>query len=102
MKTYYKSILTGAIIEALSDTRGRVVKKGDNTFFEEGDEYDFYPLSSDVMWKPCPVQDIPFVVHLKDVSNLIQSQRFLDWFNSDTPHTPEETFIFLKENLDAK
>jgi hypothetical protein len=98
MKSYYKSSMSGTVVEAVGSSLGVVLHcpGGD---YVVGREYEFIPFSERAIWKECSIQGIPYVVHLKDVSNLIQSQKFLDWFNSDTPHTPEETFIFLKEML---
>jgi hypothetical protein len=67
-----------------------------------GKEYEFMPFSEKAIWTECSISDIPYTVKLIDVSNLIQSQKFLDWFSSGEDIRPEDVFTFLKENLDAK
>jgi hypothetical protein len=103
MKTYYKSLSSKTIVEVKDSSArmGTVVydPMGEYTI---GKEYEFFPFSEKAIWAECFVQDVPYVVKLIDVSNLIQSQKFLDWFSSGEDIRPEDVFTFLKENLDAK
>ena len=116
MKTYYKSTVTGVIVEALSETKGRIVRSN-NSDYVEGREYDFNPFAASKqygwMWKECSIQDIPCVVNLKDVLELLHKQKFADWYgdggNFDSYirgklNCPlrDQIFTELKEMLDAK
>lgn len=103
MKTYYKSLSSHIIVEVKDSSAhmGTVVHDPSGEYVV-GKEYEFFPFSEKAIWKECSIRDIPYVVHLKDVSNLIQSQQFFDWFNSNTPRNAIEIFTFLKENLVAK
>jgi len=103
MKTYYKSFFSKTIVEVKdSSARMGTVVYDLSGEYVVGREYEFLPFSEKAIWTECSVQDIPCSVSLIKVSNLIQSQEFLDWFDSDACRNSGETFIFLRKMLDAE